>query len=390
MRVPTTFKEDEMRKQGKRTRALDSRGRPVAGIYVRDGRFIAGFKVEGRWHMRTLEATTLTEARRERGSLLAGLREGRIAARDVTTFAEAFCEFQGARSLSERTRAHEQHLVSRHLAALESRRVQDITARDLARSLHAMRETYSPWTCTAIYRILAGTFSLAVRRGIVMRSPVDGLAPSERPKQRNKKAIAVLDGKSMATLVTAGGSQRWRAAIGLAGYAGLRLGELRGLRWGDVDLEANTLTVSRSLLPDGAPKATKTEAGQRTVPILPALRRLLVECKVRSPRTSRSDYVICTHDGSPVAERNLRRALEKAKKQSKLDAGEKRLSWHSLRHSFASMLATDLELPATTLARLTGHADAGFTLKMYARDGRDEATVTADVLRRAAGAGIAN
>ena len=33
--------------QGKRTRALDSRGRPVPGLYVRDGRFIAGFKLDG-------------------------------------------------------------------------------------------------------------------------------------------------------------------------------------------------------------------------------------------------------------------------------------------------------------------------------------------------------
>jgi integrase len=65
-----------------------------------------------------------------------------------------------------------------------------------------------------------------------------------------------------------------------------------------------------------------------------------------------------------------------------------RLSWHSLRHSFASLLATDLELPATTLARLTGHADAGFTLKVYARDGRDGAAVVEEVLARAAGAGI--
>ena len=52
------------------------------------------------------------------------------------------------------------------------------------------------------------------------------------------------------------------------------------------------------------------------------------------------------------------------------------------------MLATDLELPATTLARLTGHADAGFTLKVYARDGRDEAAVVSDVLARAASARI--
>ena len=53
------------------------------------------------------------------------------------------------------------------------------------------------------------------------------------------------------------------------------------------------------------------------------------------------------------------------------------------------MLATDLELPATTLARLTGHADAGFTLKVYARDARDDAAVAEDVLASATAARIA-
>jgi hypothetical protein len=52
------------------------------------------------------------------------------------------------------------------------------------------------------------------------------------------------------------------------------------------------------------------------------------------------------------------------------------------------MLATDLELQATTLARLTGHADAGFTLRVYARDVRDDSAVIKDVLARAAEGGI--
>jgi hypothetical protein len=52
------------------------------------------------------------------------------------------------------------------------------------------------------------------------------------------------------------------------------------------------------------------------------------------------------------------------------------------------MLATDLELPATTLARLTGHTDAGFTLRVYARDGRDDHALVEDVLARAIGAGV--
>jgi integrase len=384
--VPTTFKEDDM--QGKRTRAHDSRGRPVPGLYVRDGRYIAGFKREGRWIMRTLEAETLTDARRERESLLAGLREGRVASPDRITFVDVFAEYQDARTLSERTRAHEKHLLDRHLAKFKTRMAQEITASDVARVLRAMRDTYSPWTCVAVYRIIAGTFALATRRGIVTRNPINGLAPSERPKQRNAKRIAVLDAETMAKLVASGSSERWKAAIALAGYAGLRLGEIRALTWADVDFDANAVYIRRALLPDGTPKAPKTEAGIRTVPMLPALRRALAAWKLRSPRAGARGFVVCTADGDPVQERNLRRALDMAKARAKIEATERRLSWHSLRHSWASMLATDLELPATTLARLTGHADAGFTLKVYARDARDEAAVVEDVLARASGAGI--
>ncbi len=150
--------------------------------------------------------------------------------------------------------------VDRHLAALKKRRVQDVTASEIARLLRELRGRHSPWTCVAIYRILRGCFALALRRGIITHSPIDGLAPSETPKQRNAKRIAVLEAETMERLVGAGASERWRAALALAGYAGLRLGEVRGLRWCDLDLQAGTLTVSRSLLPDGTPKPPKTTA----------------------------------------------------------------------------------------------------------------------------------
>ena len=100
-----------------------------------------------------------------------------------------------------------------------------------------------------------------------------------------------------------------------------------------------------------------------------------------------ADPVIGTAEGRPVQERNLRRALDAAKIAAGLDATEGRLSWQSLRHAFASAMATDLQVPSTTLARVVGHADAGFTLKLYAKDARDDAALTADVLNRAARAG---
>src|SRR5439155_5824171 len=119
---------------------------------------------------------------------------------------------------------------------------------------------------------------------------------------------------------------RWRAALALAGYAGLRLGEIRALRWLDLDLTAGTVRVERSLLPDGTPKTPKTSAGVRTIPLLPALRRQLIAWRLRSPQTRPGDLVIATADGKPMQERNLRRALDVAKERAHLNGGEGRLS----------------------------------------------------------------
>ena len=83
---------------------------------------------------------------------------------------------------------------------------------------------------------------------------------------------------------------------------------MTALTWGDVDLDAGTVSVRRSMLPDGTPKAPKTEAGARTVPLLPVLRRRLIEWKLGAPHKRAHELVIGTAEAKPVAERNLRRA----------------------------------------------------------------------------------
>lgn len=153
--------------QSKRTRACDSRGRAVPGIYRRAGHFIAGYRCPqsgGKWRMVTLKAETLTEAKRERAAILAGLRDGSRRAPDGLTVDALFADFQQSRNLSERTRAHERHLYARHLSALHARRAQDVTATELARLLRDLAERgYSAWTRVAVHRLIRGTFALAVR-----------------------------------------------------------------------------------------------------------------------------------------------------------------------------------------------------------------------------------
>lgn len=59
-----------------------------------------------------------------------------------------------------------------------------------------------------------------------------------------------------------------RALWAIAFYTGMRRGELRELRWSDIDLAENMITVERSLDDEGEVITTKSEAGDREVPIL--------------------------------------------------------------------------------------------------------------------------
>lgn len=60
--------------QGPRTRAVDSRGKPVKGVYIRDGIYSILFTRDGKTHIKNVEAQTLAEARMERERILETLR----------------------------------------------------------------------------------------------------------------------------------------------------------------------------------------------------------------------------------------------------------------------------------------------------------------------------
>lgn len=120
---------------------------------------------------------------------------------------------------------------------------------------------------------------------------------------------------------------------GTAMYAGLRYGELRALRWSDVDLEAGKVHVRRSWDQKAGVIDVKTEAGKRSVPIIGALRRILVEHKLATGRGGddlvfgRTAELVFTH--STVYKRAL-----KAWKAAKLTP----IGLHESRHTAASTM----------------------------------------------------
>jgi integrase len=145
-------------------------------------------------------------------------------------------------------------------------------------------------------------------------------------------------------------------------FAGPRIGELTALRWRDVDLAGNRITVRKS----------KTDAGMRHIDLLPALRDELAAYKAQAPDIAPNAFVFPSAKGTKMTQENVRaRVLAKAvakASENLTNAGDvplpEGLTPHKLRHTFASILVALGVDPGSVMDQL-GHADPGFTLRVY-------------------------
>ena len=145
-------------------------------------------------------------------------------------------------------------------------------------------------------------------------------------------------------------------------FGGLRISEALGLRWRDVDLAGGRLRVAGS----------KTDAGVRWVPLMPALRDELAERKTSATHTTPNDKVFATRTGGIWSRDNARkRIFDKAVEladQRLEDAGlaptPEGLTPHSLRHTYIS-LRVALGHDRATIAQDAGHADIAVTFRIY-------------------------
>ncbi len=167
-----------------------------------------------------------------------------------------------------------------------------------------------------------------------------------------------------------GGLAYRRALLATLVFAGLRIGELTVLRWRDVDLADNRITVC----------ASKTDAGVRQIDLLPALHDELAAYKAQAPNTTPNGLVFTTAAGTELIQGNIRRrVLDKTVEKANEKLTEARdvplpegLTPHKLRHTFASILVALGVDPGSVMDQL-GHTDPGFTLRVYRHGMRRDA-----------------
>ncbi|MGC2373991.1 MAG: site-specific integrase [Solirubrobacteraceae bacterium] len=173
-----------------------------------------------------------------------------------------------------------------------------------------------------------------------------------------------------------------RAMLATLVFAGLRIGEMTALRWRDVDLAGNRITVHMS----------KTDAGVRQIDLLPVLHNELTVYKAQAPHVTPDGFVFATAAGTELIQGNIRRCvLDKAveKANEKLtEAGDvplpDGLTPHKLRHTFASILVALGVDPGSVMDQL-GHTDPGFTLRVYRHGMRGATAPQRSAYRRSSG-----
>jgi integrase len=118
---------------------------------------------------------------------------------------------------------------------------------DVGRLIAEMQERgYSAWTIRGVLTPLSRLFGHAARRGLIAANPVARLERGERPRL-DRKDKRVLDGEEIGRLLDAATTPRYRMLLATAIYTGLRISELLGLAWSDVDLDGGYLHVRKQL-----------------------------------------------------------------------------------------------------------------------------------------------
>lgn len=257
---------------------------------------------------------------------------------------------------------------------------------------HLLTTKTSPRTAQKVMVMLSGIFALAVRRGWMPANPCDSLEkiPTRRkkdlghvlaPDQVYAVARALLEPSDDETPRLPDGTvddaarsalreaRRARygqdaAAIIVSAFTGLRAGELRALRWQDVDF-ANGVIRVRQNLPAGGEQEKAPKSGEgRTVPLIPQAAAELDALSRRGYLDGPADRVIVGKDGLAVPEGSLRIALYEGLERAGLSrlrekpassSGPPPFNWHSLRHSFGTIAAQAFAL--RDVQAYMGHAD---------------------------------
>ncbi|HJB04891.1 MAG TPA: site-specific integrase [Candidatus Merdibacter merdigallinarum] len=263
--------------------------------------------------------------------------------------------------------------ASGRLSLLGEMKVDEILERDVVSYVaDLVHDGYMPKTISMQLKIVKRTLRFAVKEGWCSRNVAEDVkappAGKTRPRCLNERERLRL------LAVTSALDGPVAVAIRILLSTGARRGEVCALTWNDIDFENETLYIGSAIasgLGDSwYVKLPKSSAGERTLPLEPGLAEVLLRrreemrrrCAAAGVSFDGALYVIGDVDGSFMKPSVLGRRFVDIVRAANIADGKCTLHW--LRHTFAtSLLSSGVDV--RTVAGWLGHADPGFTLRVY-------------------------
>lgn len=258
-------------------------------------------------------------------------------------------------------------------------------------------------TIDTLHNILHQVFDMALNDSYIRLNPTDNML-KELKKAHNfsvekRKALTIPEQELfMRFLKDSPQYNHWYPIFAVMLGTGMRVGELTGLRWCDIDFDEDLISVNHTLVfyNHGDNKGCtfsintpKTEAGNRTIPILPSVKEALqmerkmqqefdVKCSVSID--GYSDFIFVNRFGATQHQGTLNKAIKRIIRDCNdevlLKSKEKDpvllppFSCHSLRHTFTTR-AVESGMNVKVLQEVLGHKDISTTLNIYTDVTRD-------------------
>lgn len=324
--------------------------------------------------------------------IVAGVDEGTFVEPSKLTVADwldRWVAMQRVVGRSPTTLAGYERDIRNHVGpAIGDARLQTLTAADVDRLYATMAaKGLGAGTVRKIHALVRKALSDAERKGLVAKNVAKSADPPS-PKAARPAEMKVWSPEQLRVFLTASAGDEHFPIWRLASMTGMRRGEVFGLLWRDVDLDAGTVLVRRQLTTVGyeviVREVPKTDSGRRTVDLdaetVAALKRwksLQLQWRLAvGPGWRDTGLVFTAVDGSALHPELVARRFDRLG----VKAGLPRLRFHDLRHTHAShWLAAGQNIKA--LSERLGHADASITLRVYAHlmpgQGREAALAVA-------------
>lgn len=254
-------------------------------------------------------------------------------------------------------------------------KLKELTTEDIQEFYSAQLERVSANTVIHYHAVIHRALKYAVKIKTIQSNPAVNV---ERPR-KEKFIGSFYDKKEINTLFDIIQGHPLEVAIKLAAFYGLRREEIIGLKWTAIDFENNTLTIQHTVTEcnlDGkhievASDTAKTDSSLRTMPLVTNFRAMLLAKKEKQEHyrklCGRSyckeylDYIFVNEMGERWKPRYLSDGFKRILEQN----GLRRIRFHDLRHTCASLLLAN-NVPMKKIQEWLGHSDFSTTANIYA------------------------